>query len=122
MTGQMIVERAAVLSGRPTEAFPWGDGLQHSALAFVDTVTAELWYALETTPYTPLETLESEIPLPCEAALALAYGVAMLFARAEGDLTAHTLLASEYDRHRAVLCRSAPVIRDRFGEVTRCDI
>ena len=121
MTGKTVLERAAVLSGRPTAEHPWGEGLQRSALAFVDEIAREVWYGLYDAPYTPPTTLDTPLSLPDEAFSALAYGVAMLFARAEGDLTAHTLLANEYDRHRVPLCRASAGIRDRFGEVTRCD-
>ena len=122
MTGKTVLDRAAVLAGRPRSETPWGDGLHRSALAFVDQIASELWYALSEAPYLPLTDLNTPLPLPDEALSALAYGVAMLFARAEGDLTAHTLLGSEYDRLRAPLCRQSAPILDRFGEVTRCDI
>lgn len=120
MTGKTVLERAAVLSGRPLAELPWGEGLQRSALAFVDEIAREVWYGLRDAPYTPPTSLDTPLELPEEAFSALAYGVAMLFARAEGDLTAHTLLSNEYDRHRVPLCRGGGRILDRFGEVTRC--
>lgn len=115
MTGHDLWQRALLLLGCDTAdgTVPAGASMQRRALAVVNQITAEAWYAAESTPYTPLTSLAQPLPVPAATAdTVLPYGVAMLAAQLMGDADNQTLYAVLYDQHRAGAARTARRVRD----------
>ena len=95
-----------------------GGAIYRHALAYINQIAAQLWYAEHSTPFAPLTTLENAVPLSDEAArTVLPYGVAMLLAAAAGDTDNQTLYAALFDGRRCAV-RGECRIEDRLPEVS----
>lgn len=84
------------------------------ALALVNQIYAELWYALHPCGFEELPSLSEEIRLP-ERVInnCMVYGVAMLMAQTIGDADNQSLMADLYNQHRVALthrCRRRDVM------------
>lgn len=117
MTGNDCLRQAMSLLNytdtRVDGGVPGGAGVYRHALAYVNQITADLWYIEHDTPFAPLTGLGESLPLSDAAAqTVLPYGVAMLLAQAAGDADNQTLYAGMYDQRRSAARRSDGHILD----------
>lgn len=115
MTGHALWQRALTLLGCSADGTQATGGatLQRHALAVVNQIAAEAWYAAHDTPFEPLASLAQPLPLPPVVTdTVLPYGVAMLAAQLMGDNDNQTLFALLYDQHRSGAVRTERRVRD----------
>ena len=117
-TGEQIKERAFCLlnytdqNGRVDNTL-YAD-VAARALALINQIYAELWYACCPCGFKELGSLSEEICLP-ERVIndCMAFGVAMLMAQSVGDADNQSMMADLYNQRRAALahiCRRRDVM------------
>lgn len=74
------------------------------ALAVVNQIYGDLWYAVRDRGFLPLATITDELTLPEQVINdVMPYGVAMLLAQSIGDADNQSMMADLYNRKRAAL-------------------